>query len=55
MATIYPHPTHLKTAKSSLDELATENKPPGQKVGRHWRFHRGAVDEWLKRKIEPNS
>jgi excisionase family DNA binding protein len=21
---------------------------PGQKVGRHWRFHREVIDGWLK-------
>ncbi|NLX23327.1 MAG: helix-turn-helix domain-containing protein [Phycisphaerae bacterium] len=24
-------------------------KLPGQKVGRHWRFHKEAVEYWLKR------
>lgn len=23
---------------------------PGQKVGRHWRFHRSAIDDWLRSK-----
>jgi len=39
---------YLKIAKSTLYKLAQEGKLPGQKVGRHWRFHREAVDEWLK-------
>lgn len=39
---------YLKIAKSTLYKLAQENKVPGQKVGRHWRFHRDAVDAWLK-------
>jgi excisionase family DNA binding protein len=39
---------YLKIAKSTLYKLAQENKVPGQKVGRHWRFHREAVDAWLK-------
>jgi len=38
---------YLKIAKSTLYKLAQEGKLPGQKVGRHWRFHREAVDEWL--------
>jgi len=29
-------------------KLAQEGKLPSQKVGRHWRFHRDAVDTWLK-------
>ncbi|MCC5829125.1 MAG: helix-turn-helix domain-containing protein [Phycisphaeraceae bacterium] len=40
---------YLKIPKSSLYKLAQEGKLPGQKVGRHWRFHLDAVDEWLKR------
>lgn len=45
---------YLKIAKSTLYKLAQEGKLPGQKVGRHWRFHREAVDEWLKRRAGPN-
>lgn len=40
---------YLKIAKSTLYKLAQEGKIPGQKVGRHWRFQKGAVDEWLAR------
>jgi excisionase family DNA binding protein len=40
---------YLKIAKSTLYKLAQEGKLPGQKVGRHWRFHKDAVDGWLKR------
>ncbi len=43
---------YLKIAKSTLYKLAQEGKLPGQKVGRHWRFHREAVDQWLKRHPE---
>lgn len=39
---------YLKVPKSTLYKLAQEGKVPGQKVGRHWRFHREAVDHWLK-------
>ncbi len=42
---------YLKISKSTLYKLAQEGALPGQKIGRHWRFHREAVDEWLK--IEP--
>ena len=45
---------YLKISKSTLYKLAQEGKLPAQKVGRHWRFHREAVDEWLKRAVEPN-
>jgi len=43
---------YLKIAKSTLDKLAQEGKLPGQKVGRHWRFHKQAVDNWLKNRTE---
>jgi|GEM_PF-1349884 len=41
--------SYLKIAKSTLYKLAQEGKLPGQKVGKHWRFHRVAIDDWLKR------
>ena len=44
---------YLKIAKSTLYKLAQEGKLPGQKVGRHWRFHREAIDGWLKRTGRP--
>jgi excisionase family DNA binding protein len=45
--------TYLKISKSTLYKLAQEGALPGQKVGRHWRFHRDAIDQWLRR--EPTS
>ena len=39
---------YLKISKSTLYKLAQNGVLPGIKVGRHWRFHREAVDEWLK-------
>lgn len=41
---------YLRVSKSTLYKLAKEGKLPGHKVGRHWRFHKAAVDEWLKEK-----
>lgn len=38
---------YLKIPKSTLYKLAQEDKLPGQKVGRHWRFHRETIDRWL--------
>lgn len=38
---------YLQVSKSSLYKLAQDGKVPGQKVGRHWRFHRAAIDAWL--------
>ena len=39
---------YLKISKSTLYKLAQEGALPAQKVGRHWRFHREAVDQWLR-------
>jgi excisionase family DNA binding protein len=39
---------YLKISKSTLYKLAQEGALPGQKVGRHWRFHREAIDQWLR-------
>ncbi len=39
---------YLKISKSTLYKLVREGKVPCQKVGRHWRFHKEAVDDWLK-------
>lgn len=38
---------YLRIPRSSLYKLAQEGKIPCQKVGRHWRFHRQAIDRWL--------
>jgi excisionase family DNA binding protein len=39
---------YLKISKSTLYKLAQCGGVPGQKVGKHWRFHREAIDDWLK-------
>ena len=39
---------YLKISRSTLYKLGQEGNLPAQKVGRHWRFHREAVDTWLK-------
>lgn len=38
---------YLRIARSSIYKLAQEGKIPCQKVGRHWRFRREALDRWL--------
>lgn len=47
--------TYLKIAKSTLYKLAQEGKVPGQKVGKHWRFSRQAIDEWLRSQPKESS
>jgi len=39
--------SYLQLSKSSLYKLAQDGRVPGQKVGRHWRFHKTAIDAWL--------
>jgi excisionase family DNA binding protein len=46
---------YLKISKSTLYKLAQCGSVPGQKVGKHWRFHREAIDDWLKRTNPPKS
>jgi excisionase family DNA binding protein len=41
--------TYLKISKSTLYKLAQEGKVPGQKIGKHWRFHKDTIDRWLDR------
>lgn len=38
---------YLDISKSTLYKLAQEGKLPGQKVGKHWRFRKETIDEWL--------
>ena len=33
---------YLKISKSTLYKLAVDNKLPGQKIGKRWRFHKEA-------------
>ena len=39
---------YLRIPRSTAYKLAQSGKLPGQKVGRHWRFHKEAVEDWLK-------
>jgi len=46
--TIQETSQYLRIPLTSMYKLAQEGKIPCQKVGRHWRFHRGALDRWLQ-------
>ena len=46
---------YLKISKSTLYKLAQQSKLPGQKVGKRWRFHKDAIDEWLKQHPKPRN
>ena len=39
---------YLKNPKPTLYALAQNGRIPAAKIGKHWRFRRGEVDEWLK-------
>jgi len=39
---------YLKIPRSTLYKLVREGKIPSQKVGRHWRFRKKAIDRWLE-------
>ena len=43
---------YLKISKSTLYKLVQDGKLPGQKIGKRWRFHKEAIDEWLKQHPE---
>ena len=38
---------YLKISKSTLYKLAQKGEVPGQKVGKHWRFRRDIIDQWM--------
>ncbi len=46
---------YLKVPKSTLYKLVREGAVPCQKVGKHWRFHKEAIDEWLREHPEHNT
>jgi len=39
---------YLQVSTSSLYKLVQSGRVPGQKVGKHWRFHKDTIDAWLK-------
>ena len=40
--------TYLKLPRSSLYQLARNKKIPAFRVGRHWRFIKEKIVEWLE-------
>ena len=46
---------YLKIPKSTLYKLVREGKIPCQKVGRHWRFKKEAIDRWLEEHNKPSA
>ena len=40
--------TYLRIPQSTIYKLAQEKILPGFKVGKHWRFRRESIMEWIK-------
>ena len=40
--------SYLKIPKPTLYALAQHGRIPAAKVGKHWRFRRNDINEWLK-------
>jgi excisionase family DNA binding protein len=40
--------TYLRLPQSTVYKLAQDKVLPGFKVGKHWRFRREAILEWIK-------
>ena len=38
---------YLEMSRSTLYKLSQEGKMPCQKVGRHWKYNRERIDEWI--------
>jgi excisionase family DNA binding protein len=47
--TIHEVADFLRIPVSSVYKLAQAGKIPAQKVGRHWRFHRQTLVNWIAR------
>jgi excisionase family DNA binding protein len=39
---------YLRIPKASVYKLAQQGRIPCQKVGKHWRFRKEALDRWLE-------
>lgn len=40
--------SYLKVPKPTLYALAQSGRIPAAKIGKHWRFRRADIDEWIK-------
>ena len=45
---------YLKISRSTLYKLVQDGRLPGRKIGKRWRFHKDAIDEWVKHGLEPD-
>jgi len=45
---------YLRLPLSTVYKLAQDKRLPGFKVGKHWRFRREAIQEWIKQQESQN-
>jgi len=45
---------YLRLPLSTVYKLAQAKRLPGFKVGKHWRFRREAIQEWIKQQESQN-
>ncbi len=43
---------YLKIPRSTLYKMCQEREIPCAKIGKHWRFNKKSVDEWLASKMK---
>ena len=46
---------YLRIPLSTLYKLAQDGKIPCQKVGKHWRFRKEKIDNWLDERSVPKN
>lgn len=47
MLTLEELAIYLKLSKSTLYKLVQRGEVPGTKIGKHWRFRRETIDQWI--------
>lgn len=45
---------YLRLPLSTVYKLTQDKRLPGFKVGKHWRFRREAINEWIKQQESLN-
>jgi excisionase family DNA binding protein len=45
----------LKTRRLSLYKLVKSGEIPAFRMGRAWKFERGAIEAWIRRKMEESN
>jgi excisionase family DNA binding protein len=45
----------LRVAKPTLYRYIRRGEIPAFKIGRHWKFHREALHDWMKEQMQANA